>query len=260
MSLQLSTMFSDGIRRVGTRTGGILLVLLLGIQFLVQSSINTVVLGLFPPEAASELEGMLGLTLPVSTSVAGALFLGGFVCSAVYFVVLSRAFTRPRHELSTFPSKLYTTRMGRATLSMIGGGVVVGISVMVGTILFFLPGLFLSVCFLFFIFVVGVEDRRAFAALKRSWGLSKGNRWELAVIVVLTAGIGMAIGVAGSIFDMANAPVLGEVVVNTLSSVLFVFIYGLMAAAYMQVRDDGSDDMGGSVTIDRNDTAASSFQ
>lgn len=241
MTLQLGRTFVDGIGRVLTRTGGLLLVGLLAIQFLVQSSINTAVLEVFPPEATSELEGMLGLTLPVSGTVAGVLLAAAFVLSSAYFVVLSRALTRPRDELSTFPSSLFTRRIGRATLSSLGGGVLVGLSVSIGLALFVLPGLFLAVCFLFFVFAVGVEDRRAIGALGRSWALSRGDRLKLVVVVIVAGLVGAVVGAVGAVFELAGTPLVAELVSNTISSVLFVLLYGVMAAAYLQVRDDESD-------------------
>lgn len=238
MALQLGRTFSDGISRVLTRTGGILLVTLIAIQLLIQSSINTAVVRLFPEGPAGELEAMLGLTLPVSGTGASILFVGTLVLSSSYFVVVSRALTRSVAELSTFPSELYTRRMGPATLSMLVGGIVVGLTIVSGMFLFILPGIFLSICFLFFIFAVGVEDRGVLSGLKRSWALSRGNRLKLALLVVLAGVIGVVIGTVSTLFDLANSPVVGELISNTLSSVLFVFLYGLMASAYLQVRDD----------------------
>ncbi|AUV82547.1 hypothetical protein C2R22_13620 [Salinigranum rubrum] len=248
MALQLGRMFSDGIRRVLTRTGGILFAGLLVIQLLVQVSINTAVVGFVPPEAAGELGETIGLTLPVSGTVATALFLATLVLSSVYFVGLSRALARPLPELSTFPADLFTRRLGRATLSMLVGGAIVTVSVTVGLMLFFLPGIFLAVCFLFFIFAVSVEDRGFVDALKRSWGLSRGNRLKLTVVVILSGVIGAVTGAVGSVLDLAGSPVVGDLVTNTISSVLFVLLYGIMAAAYLQLRDDDEDGFDGSVT------------
>lgn len=258
MALQLGRAISDGIERILTRTGGLLLVALLAIQLVVQSSINTAVLGLVPPEAVGEIESMFGLTLPVSSTAAGVLFVGATVLSSAYFVAVSRALTRPKRELSSFPSTLYTRRIGRATLSMLVGGFIVGISVIVGMIFFLLPGIFLAVCFLFFIFAVGVEDRGIVGGLKRSWALSRGNRLKLAVLVVLAGVIGAVIGTVGTVIDLASTPVVSELVSNALSSVLFVFLYGIMASAYLQVRDDepgGLDETGTSESMGSIGTA-----
>lgn len=241
MALQLGRMFSDGIRRVLTRTGGILFVGLLVMQLLVQASINTAVVGFVPPEAAGELGETIGLTLPVSGSVATALFLATLALSSVYFVGLSRALTRPLPELSTFPASLFTRRLGRATLSMLVGGAIVMVSITIGLTFLVVPGVFLAVCFLFFIFAISVEDRGFVSALRRSWGLSRGNRLKLTVVVILSGVIGAVTGAVGTVLDLAGSPVVGDLVTNTISSVLFVLLYGIMAAAYLQVRDDDDE-------------------
>jgi len=238
MALQLGRTCIDGIERVLTRTGALLLVGLIGIQLLAQSLINTAVVDIFPAGPAGEIEALLGLTLPIPGAVAGVLFVGVIVLSSAYFVVLSRALTRPTAELSTFPPALFTRRLGRAALSMLVGGLVVGVAVTLGSILLLLPGLFLAVCFLFFIFAVGVEDRSWIDALKRSWALSRGDRLKLAVVVILGGLIGGAVGMTGTVLDLGRSPVVAELVSNTLSSVLFVFLYGIMASAYLRMRDE----------------------
>jgi hypothetical protein len=260
MALHLGQTVSDGIGRVLTRTGGVLLAALVAIQLLIQASINTAVVGFFPPGPAGELEAYLGVTLPVSGTVAGGLLAAGVVLASAYVVAVSRALTRPRRELATFPSELYTRRIGRATLTTLVGGIVVGIAVTIGTALFFFPGVFLSTCFIFFMFAVGVEDRGVVGALKRSWALSRGNRLRLALIVVVAAVFGLVLGVVGSVFDIANEPLVAELVTNTLGGVLFVFLYGVTAEAYLRVRDDGGDGESGPVTVDSTDSATASAE
>jgi hypothetical protein len=175
------------------------------------------------------------------------------VLSAAYFVVLSRALTRPIGELSSFPSDLYTRRMGRATLSTFVGGLIVGVAIMVGFAFLFLPGVFLAVSFLFFTFVVGVEDRGIVGALKRSWGLSRGHRLKLAVLVFLAGVVGGVSGIVGTIFDVAGSAIVGELIVNTVNSVLFVLLYGIIAAAYLQLQEGGPQRIGSSGASDSLD-------
>jgi len=243
MTLQLGRAISDGVRRVLTPTGGILLAVFLALQILTQASINTAIISFFPAGPAGEIEAALGMTLPVSGTVAAGLFVGAVILSSAYFVVLSRALTRSTEELSSFPSDLYTRRMGRPTLSLFVGGLIVGPAIMIGFVLLFLPGIFLAVSFLFFTFAVGVEDRGIVGGLKRSWGLSRGNRLKLAVLVILAGGIGFISGIVGTLFDLASAAIVSELIVNTLNSILFVLLYGIIAATYlqMQAQDDSPD-------------------
>ncbi len=253
MTLQLGRAISDGIDRILTPTGGILLVVFLSFQLLTQASINTAIISLFPDGPAGEMEAALGLTLPVSGTTAGGLFVGTVVLSSAFFVVLSRALTRPTAALSSFPSDLYTRRMGRSTLSMFVGGLVVGIAIMIGSVLLVFPGIFLAVSFLFFTFAVGVEDRGILGALKRSWGLSRGNRLRLAALVIVAGVIGSVGGLVGTVFDLASSATAGELIVNTLNSVVFVLLYGVIASAYLQLRDDNPqnvDESRGSNSLD----------
>ena len=241
MPLQLGQAVSNGIRRILTPTGGILLVGFLALQLLTQASINTAVTSVFPDGPAGEIEAALGMTLPVSGTVAGGLFVGAVVLSSAYFAVLSRALTRPTKELSSFPSDLYTRRMGRATLSLFVGGLIVGPAILIGFVLLFIPGIFLAVSFLFFTFAVGVEDRGIVDGLKRSWELSRGDRLKLSVLVILAGVIGFISGIVGTLFDITNAAIVGELIVNALNSILFVLLYGIIAAAYLQVQGDSPE-------------------
>jgi len=243
MTLQLTDAIADGSRRVVTRTGAILLVLLLVLQTLLVTSLNT----LIAAEAPSATADVLGLTLPVSGTVAGAVFAGTTLLNAVYFVALSRAFARPLSQLSSFPAALYTRRIGRASLTMLVTGFVSFLAIMVGFALLFLPGLFLSACFVFVVFTVGVEDRGVIGALKRSWQLSKGNRLRLGVIVFLTGVAGALVGVVPGLFQLAGAAAIGDLATIGLNSVLFTFVYGIVADAYRQLTD-GDGNRGGATT------------
>lgn len=234
MTLRLTTAIPDGIARVFTTTGGILFAALLAYMALFTTALNTAIAALLPPEAVNEV---VGLTLPIPGTVAGLLVLGSYVLLAAYFVVLARALTRPRSELSTFPREIITRRLGVATLWMLLGGIVVGLSVMVGLVLFILPGLFLAASFFFFIFAVGVEDRGPLESLRRSWGLSRGNRIRLIVLVIVIGILGGVIGGVGAVFEAAGEPVIADVVSIVVNSVVFVFMYGIMAAVYAEVTE-----------------------
>jgi len=70
-----------------------------------------------------------------------------------------------------------------------------------------------------------------------------------------TAVVGLVTGTVGSVLDLAGTPVVADLVSNTISSVLFVFLYGIMAAAYLQVRDDEQDGFDGTGTSQSTDGA-----
>lgn len=234
MALQLTSVITDGFRRALTRTGGLLFVFLLATQLLLVTSLNTVMASAIPADMA----GQIGLTLPVSQTVAGGLLVVTYLLTAVYFVVAARGLARPLAELSEFPSILYTRRMGRATLSMIVGSLFIFLAVMVGFAFLIIPGLILAACFLCYIFTVGVEDRGAIAALKRSWALSRGSRIRLVALVVLIGILGGLVGIIPAVASAAGSHAVGDLLTVLVNSLLFVPVYGMMAATYVQLSTD----------------------
>lgn len=237
MALQLGQAISDGIGRVLSTTGAILFAGLVAIQLVTQVGINTAVVGFLPPEAASAA-GVAGLSLPVPPEAGIVLGLVGILASTVYFVVLARALSRPRRELSVFPSTLYSRRIGRATLATFLGGLMVSVAVTIGFVLLVLPGIFLAGSFLFFIFAAGVEDRGILGSLRRSWELAQGNRLKLSLLVVVIGIVASIVGTVGTLLDFVGLGSLSDVAVTLVNSGFFIFVYGTLAAAYCQLRDD----------------------
>lgn len=252
MSLQLGPALTDGIKRGTTKTGGLLLAGLFVIQLLTQVFANTVAADALPAES----EFAVGLTLPLPGTVAGALTLVMLLMSAAYFVVMSRALARPRHAMASVPPELYTRRMGRATLSVAVAGIIVTVLTAIGLLFFIIPGIVLASCFLFFIFAIGVEDRGVIGALKRSWGLSKGNRLKLALVVILAGAIGVAVGLVGTVFELIGLPAVADVASAAITSVLYVFLYAIIAAAYLELRDGEAGGSSGSGSADTLGTVA----
>ena len=239
MALQLGQAISDGIGRILSTTGAALFAGLLALQLVTQVGINTAVVGFLPPEAAAAA-GSPGLSLPLPPEVGVALTLVGIVVSTVYFVVLVRALSRPRRELSTLPSTLYTRRILRATLVTVLGGLVVSVAVSVGFVLLVFPGIFLAASFLFFIFAAGVEDRGAIGSLRRSWALARGNRLKLSLLVVAIGVVGGLVGAVGTLLDVVGLGSLSDVAVTIINAGFFIVVYGTLAAAYRQLRDGES--------------------
>lgn len=237
MALQLSHAVSDGLRRTVSRTGGLLFVGFLVLQFGIQTAVNSTVLGYLPPAAADQFSSNAGLSIAVTGQVGLAMFGVLIVLSAAFIVMCSRTFAQPLAERSSFPAAV-TDRLGRATVSALVGGVFVSVVVTVGSVFFLLPGLFFAASFLFFIFGVSVEDRGILGSLKRSWGLAKGARLKLGLLVVASGVFGAVIGAVAPLLDLANAPIASDVATVVLTTVFFVPYYAIIASAYLQLRDE----------------------
>lgn len=249
MSLQIGDAIGDGLRRSLSVSGGVLMALMFAFILVFMSATNTVILELLPPEV--QRTGQFGLTLPVPVAVAGGIAAVAMLLGLVFSIAMTRALTREHAELSSFPSTLFTRRIGRALLSMIGASFLIQLAVTIGMVFLLVPGLFLAVSFMFAVYAIGVEDERAIDSLSRSWELASGNRWGLfglTVIVALTVGVGSGLGTILTSID----PVAGQVATLALTSVLTVLGNGVIADAYVQLRDD--EDVGGSGGAETPDT------
>ena len=157
-------------------------------------------------------------------------------------IAATRALTRDYAERSTVPSGLFTRRIGRAMVSMLGALLLVNLAVFVGFVLLFVPGIFLMVSFMFAVYAIGVEDERAIDSLSRSWQLANGNRWRLfGLTLVVTVGAGIVAGLSGLV--TAIDPVVGQVIYLAALSEVVIVANGILADAYVQLRDD--DEAGG---------------
>ena len=237
MALHLSHAVSDGIRRTVSRTGGILFLGFLAIQFGLQISANSGVLALLPPEAAEQFSQNAGLMLPIPGSAGLALFVVLMIVSSTYLIILSRTFAQPQSEMSRFPATA-TRRLGRTTVFALVGGLIVTVSILLGTVLLVLPGLFLAASFLFFMFAVAVEDRGIISSLKRSWGLARGSRLKLGILVIVSGLFGGVIGAISPLLTRAGLSVAADIVTVGLTTTFFVPYYAIIASAYLQLRDE----------------------
>ena len=234
MALQIGRALGRGIRRATNSTGVVLMVLTFLYTLVFVGSMNAIVVGVLPRNVRQQ--GQFGLTFPLSASVAGVLLVLAFLFSFVVILAATRAFTREPGTGSTLSADLFTRRIGGALASMVGAELVVSVATTIGFVLLVVPGLFLAVSFVFVVFAIGVEDARAVDALRRSWDLARGHRLRLFLLVLV---VGVATGLVsslGSLLSITN-PVAGQVVSLALAAVFSILGYGVLADAYVQVRD-----------------------
>lgn len=233
MALQLGRTLGRGGLRALSASGIALLTLTLVVQYAFVSSLNTVLYEVFPADVQGDLE--IGLTLPVSGSIAGVLTAVAFLATVVLYVVAPRTLARDTADLNSLSARLFTRRIGRAALSALLAGLLVATSVTLGSVLI-VPGLFLAVSFAFVPFAIAVEDRRTIPALRRSWDLARGNRWRLLVVVVVLVAFHGIVSVVSAAFTLA-APAVGQAISVGASSVVLVLGVAVLAEAFRQLRD-----------------------
>lgn len=237
MALQIGRAISNGARRSLSPVGIALMILTFLYVGIFTSSVNTLVVRALPP--AVQQESQLGLTLPLSSAVAAALALAALVFGMAIYIAAARAFTRQGADSGTVTGSLFSRRIGRALLTAVGANLVVGIATFVGFVLLVVPGIFLMVSFAFVVFAIAVEDRRLVGSLRRSWALARGNRWRLAGLLLL---VGVVTGLLSSLGSLASlvSPTVGQLVTLLVTAPLAIFGYGVIADAYLQIRDEPS--------------------
>ena len=236
MTLPLSQTFSKGLQRTLSTTGLVIFVLTAVSQLLIVGATNTIVGGIIAERLPEATSAEIGFTLPVSVPVATGITVGVALFATVVFLVSTRLLTREQNELSTLPRSIFTRRIGRATLSGIGMSLILTPLILLGMPLL-IPGLFLAVSFQFGIFFIGVDDARAISALRQSWRLASGNRWRLLAILVVFTIAAMAVGMITSVVSFIF-PVAGQFVSVISMSAIVVLLYGVLAEAYLLLRDE----------------------
>lgn len=237
MSIELGRTFGLGVRRAASASGAVLFVLTLAAQYVLVSAVNTLIRSGLPPDLVGDVD--LGLTLPVSGSIAGVLAASAIVLGAAAYLVGARAMAREIAELNSLPSRLIAHRPVRGTLSILVASVVVVVAITMGIPLI-VPGLFLAVSFAFVPFVVAVEDGGPLTALRRSWGLATGNRWRLFAVLLPFVLLHGVVSTVGAAFSLA-APGVGQLINLTAGSIVTVLSVGVLAEAFGQLREAEAD-------------------
>jgi hypothetical protein len=201
-------------------------------------SLNAVVVDRLPSGAEAG-SAVTGFALPLPAEAAAALAGLALVFGTGVFLVTARLLSRDLSTLSSLPGEPFTRRIGRALLSTLVVGVVLGVAIPLGFALLLVPGLFLAVSFQFAVFVVAVEDAGPVEALRRSWELASGNRWRLLALVVLFGVIGAVGGVVGATLAFVS-PSVGQLVSLVVNSALVVLIYGIVADSFVQLRGESA--------------------
>ncbi|HEY1041822.1 MAG TPA: DUF975 family protein [Candidatus Paceibacterota bacterium] len=73
--------------------------------------------------------------------------------------------------------------------NFVGASILAGIAIILGFIALIIPGIILGILFMFVGYLVIDQDLKPIDALKRSWELTKGNRWKLFFLSLALIGI-----------------------------------------------------------------------
>jgi hypothetical protein len=168
------------------------------------------------------LLGWLGLLLAGLVGIAGAFWLQGTLIEAVRDVRDGRA------DLSvgeTFERVLPS--LNRIVIA----GILLGIAIGVGLLLFIVPGLIVLTLWIFVIPAIVLENRGIVDAFGRSRELVRGNGWSVFGVIVLTfillLGVSLALSLILAPLDDWLGSLIQQVVGNTLVAPFAIIVWTL---------------------------------
>lgn len=253
MALDVGRALQDGFNRLLARNGLLWLVVFVAfaaVNAVVQQSMNRAQFDqIHESEAFTDLFDQLPLTtaefadlvdqstpLAYLDTVSLPALLGLVVALAVLAeairIVAIRTFVSD--ETETIPPETLTRRLGWAVVNGIVAGIVVGILVVLGTILFVVPGIFLALSFLFVRQEVAVADKSVVEAIEGSWNLASGERFALLALVVVLLVIWFTSALLLSFVNLESAAAVSFVGV-AVDGVVLVYSVAVVSRAYHQL-------------------------
>lgn len=242
MSLDVSRAIREGLGRTATRNGVLLVVafaligLLNAVAFESAAARMVELAAEMDPEAATEIpEGSTPLALPLPGAVILFLILVWLLAWAATSVVTVRIMATDR--VDSIPEDLVVERLAAASANEIAARIVVFVLIGFGLVAFVLPGIFLAICFYFTRPYIAIDDRNVVDGMVESWRLSKGDRFDLFVLLIGAVVVYALIALSGVVatFALTGFPVVASVVGTVFSAVATVFWLSTSARAFVQL-------------------------
>lgn len=267
MGLDIGQALREGASRTTARNGLILAAVFAGIALLSAILWNTVYLRVIEAflevlhatspeeigmssqeyaqqlEAAENLESRLGESLTVGIplwAAAGGLLAIALVAEATLIVTV-RIFANVGIE--SISQDLVTDNLLLATLNGFVGKILVWGLILLGTLLFVLPGIVLAVLFFFLRQEIAIKDKNFVQAMADSWRLTRGNRIEVFLVGSVLVIVSQLEVVTAALLDVVSTPA-GLVSGALVGGVLTVFGAAVATRAYVQI-DEGVGDGAG---------------
>lgn len=238
MSFSILDVLTDGFRRTVAKNGLTLV--------LVTYALSVLYLLFLPLEMGSTAQTPESIVS--SPIIGGSVWLGAAVTLVslllLGYVPIVAYRTFASDETEQIPRSAVRDRPFWAYLNVLVGGIVFGVLVLVGFMLFLIPGFFVLVALWFFGVAIAVENDDFIAAFKRSWGLTSGNRLRLFVLGFVVFVLLMAVSSAFAIPQSIVGGVPGVLIAQIGSAITAVYTYATSAVAYTQLAASRTPDDG----------------
>ena len=175
------------------------------------------------------LFGWLGYVSSIFVLLAGLFWVQGALVIAVEDIRDGRADLSIRETLTRVRPRMNTLGMA---------GILAAFGIVLGLVLFVVPGLVLATWWLLIVPAIVLEGRGVFAAFGRSRELARGDGWNvfglLAVTIVILVAAGIVLQLALTPLDFELRQYVGDVVRNTLFAPFVALAFTL---AYYRLRE-----------------------
>ncbi|MDB9281286.1 hypothetical protein PN416_14995 [Halorubrum ezzemoulense] len=239
MTLNIGSSLAGGISRVANRNGLLLLVayLLIGAAWQIPFY-SAVVTGLEQSGTPTGNVALPAIDAPLAVSVSAAILL--LLGLQWLTIVTIRTFVGGHTQ--EIPSEYYTRNIVPVVLNSLVGGLIYAVLMLVGSVLFVIPGIIAYVAFIFTLVYVAVEDKNFIAGFRNSWQLTRGHWLRLfGLLLVVVAGIGLISGVLTAMTSLVVGAIAGEGIGILLSGVVglpfSLLILATLAEAFTQLRE-----------------------
>ncbi|TKX68675.1 hypothetical protein EXE45_10960 [Halorubrum sp. SP9] len=199
---------------------------------------SAVVTGLERSGTPTENVALPAVDAPLAVSVSAAILmlLGLQWLTVVTIRTLVGGHTR------TIPSEYYTRNIVSVLLNSLVGGLVYVVLMLVGSVLFVIPGIIAYVAFIFVLVYVAVEDKNFIAGFRDSWQLTRGHWLRLSgLLLIIVAGIGLISGVLTAMTSLVVGATVGQGIGILLSGVVglpfSLLMLATLAEAFTQLRE-----------------------
>ena len=199
---------------------------------------SAVVTGLEQSGTPTENVALPAIDAPLAVSVSAAILM--LLGLQWLTVVTIRTFVGGHTR--AIPSEYYTRNIVSVLLNSLVGGLIYGVLMFVGSVLFVIPGIIAYVAFIFMIVYVAVEDKNFIAGFRDSWQLTRGHWLRLfGLFLVIVAGIGLISGVLTTMTSVVVGAIAGQAAGILLSGVVglpfSLLILATLAEAFTQLRE-----------------------
>jgi len=242
MSLRIGAALKSGGYRFVSRSGALLTVGYLVLYAVYQTGFNVVMNAFY---ARVGLPPAIPTPVAVPASVAAVVVAASLLALAWLSLVAIRTFVAD--ERDAIPRGFWTDGVAWALPNLLVGGLLTSLLVTVGLVFLLVPGLFLLVGLVFVAMYVAVEGDDFVTAMRRSWGLARGNRLSILGLFVVVAALGGAVGVGFGLVSVVTALAGLEALTPLLTAVFVapVTMYNVAAvsAAFDQLRGAGRPEL-----------------